>query len=130
MDALLHDTNTKEYFFKHFSNPEEMMEQNEDERYDRERDMWERQFNLQQNQLENTTSLCNTLLRDQQTLISVLLNRAENTQSSAFASGTSLYVDSLPFCLVLLQSTNRCLYGNGKANTFLYRPNKRSNLYR
>lgn len=49
--------------------------------------MWERQFNLQQNQLENTTSLCNTLLRDQQTLISVLLNRTENSQSS-FAQGT------------------------------------------
>ncbi|CAB4002442.1 pericentriolar material 1 -like isoform X1, partial [Paramuricea clavata] len=63
-----------------FSNPEEL---HEEEQYSaRERSMWERQFNVLQGQLENTTSLCNTLLRDQQTLISVLLNRGETTQPS------------------------------------------------
>jgi hypothetical protein len=65
---------------KRFSNPEELHE--EEEYSVRERSMWERQFNVLQGQLENTTSLCNTLLRDQQTLISVLLNRGETTQPS------------------------------------------------
>ena len=65
-----------------FSNPEEL---NEEDRYSaRERSMWERQLNVLQGQLENTTSLCNTLLRDQQTLLSVLLNRGDTTQPSQF----------------------------------------------
>ena len=53
--------------------------------------MWERQFNVLQGQLDNTTSLCNTLLRDQQTLISVLLNRnGETGRPSAFGMCSSL----------------------------------------
>ncbi|XP_028402891.1 pericentriolar material 1 protein-like [Dendronephthya gigantea] len=65
-----------------FSNHEELTEE---EMYNaRERSMWERQCDVLQGQLENTTSLCNTLLRDQQTLISVLLNRGETPQPSTF----------------------------------------------
>jgi hypothetical protein len=73
---------TIEIILQRFSNPEELSE--EDQYSARERSMWERQFNVLQGQLENTTSLCNTLLRDQQTLISVLLNRSETSQPSRF----------------------------------------------
>ena len=109
---------------QNFTSADQLIKEREQEQFNVERQVWEQHCEQLHQEVSNLTSLCNGLLRDQQLLVSTIINRGAGTSPSPNAglhnfpgrvSGLGkLKTKAYFLCSMYLK------HSVGKTNRFLY----------